>query len=198
VEFRCDSLGQAEVDLADRCWVLSGDFDERAAGEHEFGSGRIRDSNRAKATRHQVVFEKPHSAAPLRHPLGTALPGTASHLSRTFVCADAFAQECCQHLVGTLGSPRPTNLWFELVEQAGTARAVTHLGLFENQARRLQNGEVLAHGVVIETYEVGELRHSDEALGACDVKKESVTGGISESPGLSLEVAPPGLPPLFV
>jgi hypothetical protein len=96
--------------------------------------------------------------------LGAALPGTAADLSRTGVYANAFAQECCQHFVGTLGSPRPTNLGIEPVEQAGTARAVTHLGLLEYQARFLQHAEVLAHGVVLEAHKLGELGHSDGAL----------------------------------
>jgi hypothetical protein len=58
VEFRRDSLGQAEMELADRFWVLSGDFDERAAAEHEFTAPRMRDVDRAKAARHQVLFEE--------------------------------------------------------------------------------------------------------------------------------------------
>ena len=72
------------------------------------------------------------------------------------------------------------------VEQAGAPGPVAPFHFVDDQARVLEHGQVLAHGVVVEGDERGELGDTHLSSGIRDVTEDPMARRIAEGAGLAL------------
>src|SRR6185437_6387296 len=154
-------------------------LDERTTTEHEVTAPVMSRGGGAKPASDEILLELRERGGLRRHLAGMPSPGLASNHSRTSLRANDLAQECCQELVWTLCFPRASHFRVQPIEQARAARAVAYLIVLEHQSRILQHCKVLAHGVVVETEQIGEFCDTDGPIGISDKPEDPMTGAVA-------------------
>jgi hypothetical protein len=87
----------------------------------------------------------------------------------------------------TLGPPGAGSARIESVQEARAPGPSALLDLFDDQLRVFEHGQVLAHRVVVEAKERGELGDIYRAPGLCDLTEDPMARWVTESPGLPLQ-----------
>jgi hypothetical protein len=179
-------LSQPEVQLADGGRVGAGDVSERAALEYEVDPAASLEPVRAKASTGHLPFEEIELITGADQLRPTPKPILAAHLAGFLLVADSFAQEDCQPGVSARGAPAAGHFRVQVIQQSRAAGTVAVLDIFNHQMGLFQHSQVLANGVVIELYILGQFGYPYGFWRVHDVAEQPMARRIAESPSLAL------------
>ena len=182
-----ESFGQAEVQLADRLRIRSCDLRERAAARYELGRPPAPGPAGSRGGSVPLPAGQPgHQRPPVRRPAGDLPAGPPE--------ADLLSAHGSRRQAGEPGTRRACPLSSALGVQPGAAGPVTAYGLLGHQSRVLEHRQVLAHSVVVQPDESGELGHDHRCRRVGELAEEAVARRVTQDHGLAPQVRGHGSP----
>lgn len=183
-----ETLGEAEVELADRGGVARSHLFERTAPQNEGNLTASLAAGRSKAILRQLLLQDLDGIALLGISSSSLEAGLTPDLVWTQVVLQGPTEQSGQPRVRPRRRPLAGRLGVQAVEQTWTPRNVPPLHLFTDEVGLLQYGEMLAYRVVVQSHVLGEFRHSNRPVSVDDVAEQAVARRVAEGPGLELNV----------
>ena len=141
---------------------------------------------RTKSSPHQVRLKQITGVTTPGKVTSTSMPLDAPDLTGAHPSSERCAELPCEPGVGARALPLPRHLRMQAIEQSGPAGSCANLDFLRNQSGPLEDGQMLADGVVIELHEVGEFADPYRPIGIGDEAKESMARRIAKCMGFRL------------